>query len=139
MASEAHVAAHRIVTLDPATDERLAELDCAGRDEVFSAVARARAAQPAWAAAGAAERVRVLRRFQQLLHAKKTQVATLITREAGKPYVESLLTEVLVALDTARFLCGQAHSFLRPESIPHGNLILKAKSGRLVREPQGVI
>ncbi len=139
MASEPQVAPHRIVTLDPATDELLGEFDCAGRDEVFAAVAAARDAQPAWAAVGVKERVRVLRRFQQLLHAKKTQVAQLVTREAGKPYVESLLTEVLVALDTTRFLCDQAHSFLRPEPVPHGNLILKAKSGRLVREPRGVI
>jgi succinate-semialdehyde dehydrogenase/glutarate-semialdehyde dehydrogenase len=139
LAGEPQAVTHRIVTLDPATDEILAELDCAGEAEVAAAVASARAAQPAWAAAGVGARVRILRRFQQLLYAKKAQVARLITREAGKPYVEALLTEVLVVLDAVRFCTEQAHSLLRPQPVPHGNLILKAKSARLRREPYGVV
>ncbi len=139
MATEPQVASHRIVSLDPATDEILGEFDCAGEAEVHAAVEAARAAQPAWAAAGVGERVRVLRRFQELLHARKAQVARLITREAGKPYVEALLTEVLVTLDAARFYTAAATDFLRPEAVPHGNPVLKAKSGKLLREPYGVI
>ncbi len=139
MATESYVASHRIVSLDPATDEILGELECAGEAEMLAAVEAARAAQPAWAAAGVGERIGTLRRFQELLHARKSQVARLISREAGKPYVEALLTEVLVALDTARFCIHAARSFLQPESVPHGNPVLKAKSGKLVRQPYGVI
>ena len=77
--------------------------------------------------------------FQRLLHQKKSEVAQLVTREAGKPYVEALLTEVLVVLDAARFLIENAYRLLRDEPVPHGNLAMKTKSGRLVREPYGVI
>ncbi len=133
------VVTHRIVSLDPATDEILGQFECAGQGEVFAAVEAARAAQPAWAAAGVEERVRVLRRFQRLLHENKSEVARLIAREAGKPYAEALLTEVLVALDAARFCTQEAPRLLRPQPVSHGNLVLKAKSARIVREPHGVI
>ncbi len=129
----------RIVSVNPATGEILGELDSAGPAEVRAAVARARAAQPEWNAWGIRNRVRVLRRFQQILLARKTGVARRITQEAGKPVAEALLTEVLVVLDAARFLADNAFQILREEKLPHGNLALKAKSGRILREPYGVV
>src|ERR1700739_214654 len=81
----------------------------------------------------------MLRRFQQALQARKSDVARLITREAGKPYVEALLTEVLVVLDSARFCIENAYRLLRHEPGAHGNLALKTKSGRILRAPYGVI
>src|SRR5258706_9415876 len=105
----------------------------------MAAVARARVAQPDWNSLGVRNRVKVLRRFQQLLLARKADIARRITQEAGKPYVESLLTEVLVVLDAARFLVENAYTLLREEKLPHGNPALKAKSGRILREPYGVI
>ena len=88
---------------------------------------------------GIRKRIAILREFQRLLHQQKSEVAQLVTREAGKPYVEALLTEVLVVLDAARFLIDNAFRLLRDEPVPHGNLAMKTKSGRLIREPYGVI
>jgi acyl-CoA reductase-like NAD-dependent aldehyde dehydrogenase len=85
------------------------------------------------------KRIAILRDFQTRLHRRKSEVAQLVTREAGKPYVEALLTEVLVVLDAARFLIDNAYRLLQDEPVPHGNLAMKTKSGRLVREPYGVI
>ena len=129
----------RIASVNPATGEVLGELDSAGPAEVRAAVARARAAQPDWQAWGVRNRIRVLRRFQQILLARKSNVARRITQEAGKPQAEALTTEVLVVLDAARFLIENGFSLLREERLPHGNFILKAKSGRILREPYGVI
>jgi succinate-semialdehyde dehydrogenase/glutarate-semialdehyde dehydrogenase len=125
--------------VNPATLETLAEFDCTGEADVRAAVERARSAQPAWAAAGVRARAAILRNFQNNLHAKKTNVARLITQEAGKPYVEALLTEVLVALDAARFCTEAAPALFRPEPVPHGNPALKAKNGYLLRHPYGVV
>ena len=139
MPTDLQLGVSRIASVNPATGEVLGELDCAGPTEVRAAVARARAAQSDWNAWGIRNRVKVLRRFQQLLLARKTDIARCITQEAGKPYVESLLTEVLVVLDAARFLFENAYSILREEKLPHGNPALKTKSGRILREPDGVI
>jgi acyl-CoA reductase-like NAD-dependent aldehyde dehydrogenase len=53
--------------------------------------------------------------------------------------VEALLTEVLVVLDAARFLIDNAFAILREEKLPHGNPVMKTKSGRILHEPYGVI
>lgn len=130
---------HKIASVDPATGEVLGQLECADEVRVNAAVARARAGQPAWAELGVKHRVAVLRAFQQKLHANKSEVAAAITREAGKPVAEALVTEVLVVLDAARFLVEHAGRLLRDEPLPHGSLATKLKRGILVREPHGVI
>jgi len=139
MATDLQIAARKIASVNPATGEVLREFECAGEDEVGGVVARARAAQAAWAELGLRRRIAILREFQAKLHAKKSEIAAAITREAGKPLVEALVTEVLVVLDAARFLIDNAWGLLRDEPVPHGNLVTKLKSGWLVREPHGVI
>jgi succinate-semialdehyde dehydrogenase/glutarate-semialdehyde dehydrogenase len=106
---------------------------------VRAAVARAHAAQLEWDAWGIHNRVKVMRRFQQILLAHKTDIARRITQEAGKPLVEALLTEVLVVLDATRFLIENAFAILREEKLTHGNLAMKTKSGRILHEPYGVV
>ena len=92
MATELQVAARKIVSVNPATGEILRELECTREAEVEAAVARARAAQVAWAELGLRRRVAVIREFQAKLHAKKSEIAAAITREAGKPVAEALVT-----------------------------------------------
>jgi len=139
MATDLQIAVRKVASINPATDECLRELDCVSEAEVHAAVARARAAQPAWNALPVERRIKIVRKFQHLLQGQKAEVGTLITREAGKPYVEALLTEVLVVLDAARFLIDNAWSFLSEKPVAHGGLAMKTKRGRILREPHGVI
>jgi succinate-semialdehyde dehydrogenase/glutarate-semialdehyde dehydrogenase len=140
MATHTEIAAKlTLKSANPATGEVWQEIECATEADVYAAVMRARTAQPAWAELSIAKRVAVLREFQRRLADRKSEVARLITREAGKPYVEALLTEVVVVLDAARFVLNSAHAFLREEPVVHGSLAMKTKRGRLLREPYGVI
>ena len=139
MATDLQVAARKIASVNPATGETLRELDCAADAEILAAVQRAHSAQAAWADLGLRKRVEVLREFQKKLHEQKSVIAEAITREAGKPIAEALVTEVLVVLDASRFLIENAFALLKDEPVPHGNLATKFKRGRLVREPYGVI
>jgi len=139
MVTEIQIAARRISSVNPATGAILREFECTAEDEVRAAVARARAAHAGWNSLGVPRRIAILREFQRRLHEKKSEIAASITREAGKPFAEALTTEVLVVLDSTRFLIDHAHRLLRDEVVPHGNLATKAKSGRLVREPYGVV
>jgi acyl-CoA reductase-like NAD-dependent aldehyde dehydrogenase len=139
MVTDLQVAARKIVSTNPATGEVLRAFESASEAEVQAAVARARKAQAAWDEMGVRRRIAILRDFQGHLHQRKKEVAQLVTREEGKPYVEALLTEVLVVLDAARLLIDNAYQWLRDQPVPHGNLAMKTKSGRLVREAYGVI
>ncbi len=139
MATDLQIAARKVVSVNPATGEALREFECAAESDVRAAVSRARAEQPGWNDLGVQRRVTVLREFQHLLHERKSEVAALIAREAGKPLVEALLTEVLVVLDATRFCVENTFAFLREQPVPHDNLAMKAKTGRILREPYGVI
>ena len=125
--------------MNPATGEVLRGFECATEGEIQTAVARAHAAQRAWGEVPVRKRGAILRGFQDLLQERKSEVARLITSEAGKPYAEALLTEVVVVLDAARFCVENAYGLLREQPVPHGNLAMKTKSGRILREPYGVI
>jgi acyl-CoA reductase-like NAD-dependent aldehyde dehydrogenase len=139
MATDVQSGVARIASCNPATGEILRQFECTGEGEVQAAVGRARVAQVAWAQLGVRPRVAILREFQRLLQRRKSEVAAIITREAGKPGVEALVTEVLVVLDAARFLIENSYRYLRDEAVPHGNLAVKTKAGYVVREPYGVI
>jgi acyl-CoA reductase-like NAD-dependent aldehyde dehydrogenase len=139
VATDLQIAARKVVSVDPATGDVLRELDCAREVDIRKAIARARSAQPTWAGFAVGRRIAILKNFQRLLHERKSEIAQLITREAGKPYVEALTTEVLVVLDAARFYIENAHVLLRDEPVRHGSLAVKQKVGRILREPHGVI
>jgi acyl-CoA reductase-like NAD-dependent aldehyde dehydrogenase len=139
MATETHIVPRTVCSVNPATGELIRELQCASDADVYAAVSKARSAQEKWATSDLLDRIAILRQFQSQLHLKKTRIAEGITLETGKPLVEALTTEVLVVLDSARFLIENAYRLLAGESVPHGNLAAKLKRGRLVREPHGVI
>src|ERR1051326_3897896 len=139
MATDVQIVARRVASVNPATGEVLREFAAASESEVHAAVEGARAAQHRWSQIGIEDRIRAMRKFQQLLHAQATDVARVITSEAGKPVVEALLTEVMVVLDAARFCIENVYRFLRDQPLAHGNPAMKTKAGRIVREPYGVI
>jgi len=129
----------KIQSLNPATGDLLAEFEAAQPEEVQAAMAEARSAAPAWRDLGAAGRARHLLHLKDALFNRRHDLAALITRETGKPRVEALLTEVMVALDGLDYLARHAPAFLSAESVPHHNLAVRFKRGRLEYEPYGVV
>jgi acyl-CoA reductase-like NAD-dependent aldehyde dehydrogenase len=123
---------------DPATQEIIGTLPNLGANQIAEAVARAAASQVRWAATPVQERLKILARFAELLCKQKDSVAAVISREAGKPEAEALSTEILVVLDTVKYLQNHVPAFLKPEAVPHGNPVMKLKGGTLLREPYGV-
>ncbi len=130
---------HRVQSLNPATGEVLAEFEPASRAEVQAAVARARAAAPGWQQLDVGERARYLMRVKGVLYRRREEITALITREAGKPPLEALVAEVMAALDILEYFARFGTEFLAPQRVPHHNLAVKFKRGRLSYEPHGII
>jgi acyl-CoA reductase-like NAD-dependent aldehyde dehydrogenase len=124
---------------NPATQEVLGTLPNLGAEQINAAVERAAEAQKRWAAVPVKDRLKILKRFGELLCEQQSAVASVISREAGKPEVEALSTEILVVLDTVKYLRRQLPEFLLPQPVPHGNPIMKLKRGTLLRQPHGVV
>src|SRR4051795_12754246 len=70
---------------EPATERVLAEVPRAGAEEVDAAVARAKAAAPAWRAVAPGERARLLRSVAETVEGRLGELAQLEARTAGKP------------------------------------------------------
>ncbi len=129
----------KVQSLNPATGDLLAEFDPASGAEVQAAVERAKGSAAAWQRCGVGERAGYLLRLKDVLYRRRDEVAALITREAGKPRVEALVGEVMVVLDTLEYFARCGAEFLAPQRVPHHNLAVKFKRGRLMYEPYGVI
>jgi succinate-semialdehyde dehydrogenase/glutarate-semialdehyde dehydrogenase len=125
-------------SLDPATLELVGTVPLTAPEEMAGIVAAAAGAQAAWARSGPAERRALLRRLRVLLLERMDEIARTVTRETGKPLLESYSAEVLVAADTLRWLERNAERVLRDERV-RMPLYVPYKRGRVVNEPLGVV
>ena len=81
--------AQRFETVDPSTQDVLAEVARGGADEVNAAVAAAKAAFPAWAGTPAAERAKTMRRLGDLIAQHVPELARTETRDTGQPIAQT--------------------------------------------------
>src|SRR5262249_4124466 len=122
---------------NPATGEILGEVPVQGVTEVTAAVARARAAQPAWGALPFAERARALRRLARALRDDPSFLETLAA-ESGKPLYDAELMELFYLLELVRYYTGRAGRRALRDDLRHP-LIFATKRARVVRHPRGVV
>lgn len=100
----------RLISINPATGERLGEFPVAGPDEIEAAVRRARAAQPGWGALAGAERARILRQAAAILRARNDELAALETRDTGKPIQETRVVDVISGAECLEYFAALAQS-----------------------------
>jgi acyl-CoA reductase-like NAD-dependent aldehyde dehydrogenase len=124
---------------NPASGEVVARIPCTPLAELSSIMSRARVAQTAWAARPVGHRCAQTRRLRDVLYARREEIVSCISRETGKPRVEALFGDLLIALDATDYYARNAAKLLRDERVSHHNLAIKSKSGSLLHEPYGVI
>ena len=90
-------------TVNPATQEVLAEIARGGADEVNAAVAAAQAAFPAWAGRPAAERARIVRRLGDLITAHVPEISETETRDTGQVIAQTRKALVPRAADNFHY------------------------------------
>ena len=100
-----------IEVIEPATEEVMAELPRAGVGEVDAAVARAKAAFPAWRAVAPAERAALLHRLADALAERLEELALLEARNAGKP-IGDARGEIGMVVETFRYYAGAPERLL---------------------------
>jgi len=121
-----------VIVLNPATEETLAELESAGVDETDAAVARARAAFPAWRAVAPADRARLLRRLATLVEEHHEELARIESRNVGKP-IAGARGEVGMVAQVFHFYAGAVDKHYG-ETIPVAGGV-----DMTFREPLGVV
>lgn len=96
--------------LDPATEEKIAEVYEAGEEDINSAVAAARRAFDGgeWTKMDAASRSRLIYRFADLLEEHREELAQLETLDNGKPYAVALADDIDGTVQHFRYYAGWA-------------------------------
>src|SRR5215831_9728327 len=126
-------------SINPATGQVLAHFEKTPPKMVARIVTLARAAQKEWAKVPVRERCKRLSRLREVMMTCRNELADAVVNESGKPRVEALFADVFVALDSAEYWSKHAIAALRTERVAHHSIAAKAKSGRLVYEPLGVM
>src|SRR3954470_18357776 len=110
----------------------MATIPRAGVEEVDAAVARARAAYPAWRAVAPADRARLLLRLSAVVEEHGDELAVLEARNAGKP-IGDARGEMGMVADVFRYYAGA------PERLLGDTIPVAGGHGFTVREPLGVV
>jgi betaine-aldehyde dehydrogenase len=118
--------------IEPATGETLGSVSRATAEDVDRAVRRAAGAFPAWRAVNTRSRGRMLMRLSQLIRDNADELATLESRNVGKPIRDSR-DEVALAANCFEYYAGTTNKI-------GGQTIPGAAPGVLMtfREPVGV-
>ncbi|HVN11710.1 MAG TPA: succinic semialdehyde dehydrogenase [Kineosporiaceae bacterium] len=128
--------ARRMTTTAPFTSAPLAELPVSTPDDVRAAVARARSAQPAWAARTPRERAAVLLRLHDLVLVRQSELLDLVQLESGKARGHAYEEVADVAIN-ARWYARHGPSLVADAR--HPGLVPVLTRVTEVRHPKGVV
>ena len=120
-------------TINPATEEVIAEYDLMPKEEVVDAAKKSHDAFHEWKQLDVSERADYFRKLAQVLRSNKERYAKLMTLEMGKPIRQSL-TEVEKCAWSAEVYANNAEKWLE-EEIVHAD----GKKHLVVFEPLGAI
>lgn len=93
--------------LNPANGDLIAEVQKAGAEETNLAIAAANRASPAWRKLTAKDRSQKLKRWSELMLSNQKDLATLLSREQGKPLAEAM-GEVVYAASFLEWFAEEA-------------------------------
>lgn len=121
-------------TLNPATEEIIAEAVSSDKDDVAKAVAVAKEAYLKWRLTPAPRRGEILFRLAQILTERKDELARLMTMEMGKILAETR-GDVQEAIDMAYYMGGEGrrlNGYTAPVEMPN-------KFGMAIRDSVGIV
>src|SRR3989449_6662179 len=118
--------------MEPATGKVLAEVAEASVEDAARAVARAKAAYPAWRAVSPGDRAKLLRRFANAVADDAGKLAELEARNVGKP-ISDARGEVGMVVDVFNYYAGA------PERLLGNTIPVSGGVDMTFREPLGVV
>lgn len=123
----------------PVTLEPTAELICANNEDVAAAIARARAAQPAWAATSMRERAAIVQRAMRIVLETQDEIIDTVVAETGKAKTDAMSMEIFSVADSLCYYAKNAEKFLKPRKRRVHGLLGIMKQLRILYKPLGVI
>src|SRR3954451_2993202 len=104
-------------SFNPTTGERLGSVPVPGPGDVQGRVDEVAEVQPFWAQLPLSERARYMRRTAQVIIVHLDELTALLTREQGKPRVESYTMELVPTIDALHWIADNGPKILSDERI----------------------
>jgi succinate-semialdehyde dehydrogenase / glutarate-semialdehyde dehydrogenase len=122
-----------LISINPATGERVSAYRPFSATKISATVAKAQSAFPAWRETSVTERARYLRRVARVLRQRRDELAELATIEMGKPMAEAR-AEVEKSATVCEFYARHARGWLADE-VP----VDAPRGSRVTFEPLGIV
>ncbi len=132
-------AAGTLDSFNPATGELVGTVDTITPEQVQGVVDEVAEVQPFWAELSLDARASHMRDAADALLADVDEIAELLTREQGKPRVESYTMELLPTVDLLHWCADHGPSILADERVSYPQLFFKTKRSFFSYEPVGVV
>jgi acyl-CoA reductase-like NAD-dependent aldehyde dehydrogenase len=126
------VSTETMQVFEPATEQVLAELPRASAEDADAAIARAKEAFPGWGAVTPGDRAKLLRRLARTIEGSLEELATLESRNVGKPIADSR-GEIGMVVDVFDYYAGA------PERLLGDTIPVAGGIDMTFREPLGVV
>lgn len=132
-------ARQKLALTNPATLEPLYEIECQNKEDVDAVIAKARAAQPAWAALSIEQRCEYMFKLRDVILDKQEELVKVVIGETGKPMQDALTFEVWAVCAFISYWCQQAPKTLSDEVSRPPGLMGLMKKVHTSYKPLGVV
>lgn len=127
-----------IVDINPATLEVIDKVPLDDEETVAKKVERAYRAFPNWSGLDFEQRAEIVSKAGQIILDEIDEIATLITKEQGKPLVEAITADIMISVDLISLYSKRGKDLIRDYDIPL-HLFRFFKSSRICPRPLGVV
>lgn len=110
--------------INPATGEKICDVEQAGRRDIEKAVGAARKGFAVWSAMSGTERGRILIKAAQILRERRKELAEIEVKDTGKPISEAMVVDIDSGADALEFLAVWLRISKAITMIGHGCLCL---------------
>ncbi len=126
-------------SVSPLDGAALPPVFATSKSDIADIVAKARSAQRAWGDTPVRDRIDAVAKVKRRLLSRAEEIAELVHKECGKPIEEAALAEVLPNADLVDYWALVSEELLDGVSVELDPLAYPGKSGRVFRDPRGVV
>lgn len=125
-----------VAFINPATGEQFGQVAMATNEQILASCREMGAAAQIWSAKPVKERVRILRKFQEVVIDSLDEITEVINRDHGKSRQDAWV-EVMLTVDKLHQYYKRAPKWLRKRSVPPGLYFFRRYA--VVPRPYGVV
>ncbi len=127
-----------ISIINPSNGEILSEINPSSESEIKEKIQKARIAFPLWSSLSVEKRIVYIQKIYDFIISDRKHIASVISKNNGKPLAESYLTEIASTLQVIEHFIKNGARLLEDKDIALG-FLYPTKKGSISYEPFGVI